>query len=267
MRQRKNIATHGVCKLTLKKGKYVESHILPRALTILNRTGEKAIQKEEGFPGKPRFQGWYDNQICISDGEKILRDIDTKAIKTLRKNHLVWSGWPTMLHSLSDNEITIDEENGIGWRIIAGLDWKSLKLFFLSILWRAAASEREDMKYVSLSTDTIEKIRIALIQKDPLPFNEFPIRLYQIVTRGTPHNRTPIIEDLVFSVPPSQPRTYKVCRIYIDGLIAHITLNPDKHLIDTLKGFFLGSSDQTFIVAHRFESSRSFDNLISAMTS
>lgn len=266
MRKRKNIVSKGLCKLTLKEGNYVESHILPRALTMLNRRGEKAIQKEEGVSGKLRFQGWYDNQICIADGEKILSDIDNKAIKILRKNQLVWSGWPTMLHSLTDDKIKLDEAQGLGYRLLTGLDWKALKLFFLSILWRAAVSEREDMKFVRLSTDMIEALRIALINKDPLSVNEFPVRLYQLVTRGAAHNRTPIIEDFEISVPPFQFRKYKVCRIYLDGLIAHITLDPDDYLISTLKGVFLGVNDQTFIFAHKFENSRSFDNLISAIS-
>ena len=266
MRQRKNIASHGICKLTLKEGKFVESHILPRALTLLSRTGEKPIQKEEGLSGKPRFQGWYDNQICISAGEEILRDIDTKAIKILRKNHLVWSGWPTELNSLPDKEITIDEKNEISWRMISELDWKSLKLFFLSILWRAAVSEREDMKYVDLSSDIIEKLRIALINKDALSFKSFPIRLYQIVTRGLPHNRTPIIEDFVFTSSPLQPRVYKVCRIYLDGLVAYVTLNSDDYLMNGVEIFFLGSSNQTLVITHKFENSRTLSNLITAMT-
>lgn len=265
MRQKKNIATHGMCKLTGKEGKYVESHILPRALTLLSKTGEKAIQKEEGVPGKPRFQGWYDNQICIAKGEEILRDIDTKAIKMLRKNHLVWSGWPTMMHSLSDKEMIIDENTGNGFRFISGLDWKSLKLFFLSILWRSAVSEREDMKYVTLPAQIIEKLRISLINKDPLPFDEFPIRLHQIITRGAPHNRTPILEDFSLSIPPFQSKTYKICRIYLDGLVAHITLDPDQDLIEKMMGVFLGSSEQTLIFANSFEKSRSFDNLLSAI--
>lgn len=267
MRQRKKIVSKGICKLTLKEGKYVESHILPRALTMLNKTGEKAIQKEEGFSGKRRFQGWYDNQICIAEGEKILSDIDNAAIKVLRKNHLVWSGWPTMMHSLTDKEVNYDESAGYGWRTLVGLDWKCLKLFFLSILWRAAVSEREDMKFVDISFDMLEKLRVALINKDCLSFDDLPVRLYQIITRGAVHNRTPIVEDFVLSVPPFQFREYKVCRIYLDGLVAHITLNPDEYLINNTKGVFLGGGEQSFIFTHKFENSRSFGNLMSVVTS
>lgn len=232
---------------------------------MLNKTGKKAFEKEVGQQIKLRFQGWYDDEICIDDGEKILSEIDNKAIKILRKNYLVWSGWPTALHSFSDGIIEFDKSRGGGYRILTGLDWKALKLFFLSILWRAAVSGRDDMKFVILSADMIEKLRIALINKDPLPFNEFPIRLYQIVTRGAMHNRTPIIEDIEFSVPPFQIHQYKICRVYLDGMIAHITLDPDEYLINNLKNTFLGARNETFIFSNKFEESRTYENLITVI--
>lgn len=269
MKKKKVKIEEGICKLTLKKGKFVDSHILPRALTILSLTGERAYQANIGHRTVRRFQGWYDNALAIDDGEKILSDIDNKAITLLRRNHLVWSGWPTIANSIpcDASQITrFDQHQGV--RIIPNVDFRPIKVFFLSIVWRAAASSRDDMQHVSLDEDVLEKLRIATLNKDPLGKYDFPVRLHQIETRGVPHNRTPILEKQTFSLgSPFMDKEYLSCRIYMDGLIAHVLLDADEDYVNNMGLLNIGFGEEQGVMLNSFESSRAFDNLQLAINS
>ncbi|QQK72416.1 hypothetical protein [Pectobacterium versatile] len=109
LRKRKNSSEYGECKLTKKHGKYIDSHILPRAITILSKNGERAVETGIDIPTRKKFQGWYDNELVIAKGENYLTEIDTKGIKELRKHKLIWSGWPTSTTILNEPEILLDE--------------------------------------------------------------------------------------------------------------------------------------------------------------
>lgn len=155
-----------------------------------------------------------------------------------------------------------NNEENYGLRVIKELDWKPIKLFMLSLLWRSAASEREEMDTAKISNDLLEKLRAAVLNYDALPMHEFPVRLYQIANKGVPHNRTPIIEeDTIDFGPPVGIRKYTVCRIYLDGLIAYITLNPDKKYLESLQSIIIGGNNETIVFLHTFENSRAFNDL------
>lgn len=269
MRKKKKIVPEGICKLTLRKGKFVESHILPKALTVLSRTGEKAMQVALKSPLKKRFQGWYDNQLCINEGEHILSQIDDKAIRILRKHLLIWSGWPANAIELDASDIVIpakNNEQNFGFRVIKDLNWKPIKLFLLSLLWRSAASEREEMDTVTIPKNLLEKLRVAILSYDSLSSREFPVRLYQIANKGFAHNRTPIIEeDIIDFGIPVGIRNYTVCRLYLDGLVAYITLDPDENYLDNYQALLLGGSNETIVLLHTYENSRALDDLREVM--
>ncbi len=266
MRKKKVKVDEGVCKLTLKKGRFVDSHILPRALTMLSSTGERAIQAKLGSRTVKRFQGWYDNTLAIREGEDILSDIDNKAITILRKNKLVWSGWPTVVDKLPcDPSQIIRTDETIALRVIPSINFKPLKIFFMSILWRAAASSREDMSEVCLDAETLERLRLATLNQDFLSKYEFPVRLHQIENRGVTHNRSPFLETREYNMgAPFVNRDYTTCRIYMDGLIAHIALDADNNYVDSLGDLIVGNSSQQGVLLNRFESSRAKDNLLLA---
>ncbi|EPB6465623.1 hypothetical protein ACQUW4_000186 [Cronobacter dublinensis] len=263
MRKKKIKVDEGVCKLTLMKGRFVDSHILPRALTSIGKKGERALQVQKDAPVLKRFQGWYDNMLCTSDGEEILSQIDNKAIKLLRKNYLVWSGWPTIADGIPCDPAQLRGEPGkTQVRTIERVNFLPLKVFFMSILWRAAASTREDMQEILLPDSLIEKLRLAVLKQDPLTTVDFPVFIYQHNTRGHLHNLTPIMESMVFDFPPPyENREYQFCRIYMDGLIAYIALDADETLIKNMGPLILGSQDTLLLIAIPFEESRSLSNL------
>jgi len=129
----------GTCKLTLKEGRFVKAHLIPRALTTPAEKGMPFFQWKSGATPKRRWSSWYDQNLVTRDGEDILTEFDTWAIAELRKQKLVWSSWGKSkslgsLHSAA---------SGTPWGIrkIKDTDPAKLRLFFLSLLWRAASTK------------------------------------------------------------------------------------------------------------------------------
>lgn len=138
--EREPLMASGKCALTLKEGSFVESHIIPRALTQTTNKGTGFVQVGGDAKGKKRWSSWYDNKLCTAEGEKILSDLDDWAIKFLRSNRMVWSGWGPV-QQLDDHIIT----GPYGVRSVEVAEPDRLRLFMISLLWRARFPPRNAM--------------------------------------------------------------------------------------------------------------------------
>lgn len=96
-KDKKSRAAQGVCKLTGEYGYFAHSHILPKSLTRLGNKGEKRWETKNGRGMGKRYDSWFDDELVIYEGERILEAIDTPAIVMLRKHKLVWSSWGNAL--------------------------------------------------------------------------------------------------------------------------------------------------------------------------
>lgn len=122
------------------------------------------------------------------------------------------------------------------------------------------------MDTVTIPKNLLEKLRVAILNYDSLSSREFPVRLYQIANKGFAHNRTPIIEeDIIDFGIPVGIRNYTVCRLYLDGLVAYITLDPDENYLDNYQALLLGGSNETIVLLHTYENSRTLDDLREVM--
>lgn len=250
-----------LCSLTGRVGKHVKSHIIPLALTRLERTGDKFVETGIGHGIKSRSNSWYDNALVTREGEDILADIDAKGIDVLRKHKLVWSGWKNERELLTNDQVL---HEGVPHHRLIQLDSaRDLQLLFLSILWRAAASKRPEFQDFTLQPDELEELRMKVLSQDPGDFSEYPIQLFQISTLGLHHNRTPLMESKEtpnIESAPSQVVDY--ARIYFDGLTAHIHLPRGKMLGDIYLKTCLGNPEGAIVFLHRFENSRTHANFM-----
>lgn len=248
----------GICALTRTEGVYVNSHLIPRALTRLSGTGEKFVETGIGHGTKMRANSWYDAGLVTRAGEDILSDIDAKGIEMLREHRLVWSSWGSERRlqegELLDSDVfhrTIDTENS-----------DVLRLFFLSLLWRAAASTRPEFGDVELFKDELEDLRVRVLEQDPGAVRDYPIQLFQLITRGTPHNRTPLLERKpIVYIDGSVGPEVRYARFYFDGLVSHIHLARDVKLHQDYLETCLGFGKSTIVFGHEFESSRTSENI------
>ncbi|MGD0336648.1 MAG: hypothetical protein ABSB18_06065 [Candidatus Omnitrophota bacterium] len=140
-----------ICKLTLKEGVGVKAHVIPECFYRIdskNKQPLKILSSNEGIYPQRSQTGIYDPNIVIQEGENILQSLDNYASDLLIKNFLA-------AQTAFDGEILQ----------IDNYDYNKLKLFFLSVLWRASVSQQQFFKVVDLGEHE-ENIRKALLENN-----------------------------------------------------------------------------------------------------
>lgn len=256
-------ATEGICALTGEQGRFRKAHIIPEALTRHDVPGQPFYQAGQGAKPVKRMTSWYDSNLVTARGEEILAGYDDWAIRTLRRHRMVWSGWRGNRLVAKD----MVSSGALSVRQIAGADWLRLRLFYLSVLWRAAATSREEFAEVQLPTAHLERLRSMVLNGDPRPLNFFPIVLAQLSTRGPAHNQTPLSGTIDLGPEgPIQSQSVRIFRFFFDGLAAHVyrdQLPPSR--LEGLGTLALGASETLSVTAIPFEGSFQARNLGTVM--
>ncbi len=207
-----------LCKLTCCYGEFVDAHLIPKALTRPVAPGTPFVQAGMGIRPTRRWNSWYDKALVIRKGEDILSNLDDWAISELRKHELIWTG----VRSPAD-KIQFIPGGVEGFRQVTGIDPVRLRLFFLSLLWRAAATTRPEFSAVILPPNDLEKLRLMIVSGDTGALNFYPAQLIQLYTKGEIHNHTPIVQTHIIPAYDATPeRRIPIFRFYFDGLITHI---------------------------------------------
>lgn len=232
----------GYCKLTGKRGTFVSSHLIPKALTRPSEPGKYFVESGNGRRPVRRWDSWFDNELVIRAGEDVLSKFDADGIQELRASMLVWSGRDAT--STVPNVQVISEEYGFGCRQISGVNGRILRMFFLSMLWRAAASERREVAEITIPRDHLERLRILLLENNPGPNTFYPISLTQLTEVGEPHNFAPMA--MMMEKPSAdgvEPGNIPTFRFYMDGLIAHVIRPTSGIEAEHIDGFHVGGSE------------------------
>lgn len=252
----------GTCKLTLRQGRFVDSHLIPKALTRADGLGPGLVQHGHGRTERRR-SSWYDNALVTVEGEAILARYDDLAIRTMRRHLLVWSGWGPA-RALSD--VRAMPGSPLGTRRIQFADRQSavsLRLFLLSILWRAAASERPEFEEVTLASDDLEALRLMVLEGNPEPFEFYPASLVQLSTLGERHNHTPLaMRKPVPGAGKAEAYIEDIYRFYFDGLIVHFSRSSiEENIKRGLAGMRVGEQDTLLVTTTTYEASAQAANL------
>lgn len=243
----------------------MDSHIIPRALTRLSRTGEKHIETGIGLPVIKRSDSWYDGQLVTREGEDILSDIDSQGISELRHHKLVWSSWGGNTR-LREDEVELNAD-GMGFRWLELTQPKVLQVFFQSLLWRAAATRRHEFSKISLEDEELDELRQRVLSQDPGRQEDYPVQFYQLVSKGPEHNRTPLLEKkLVPRLDGSIEIEIPYVRFYFDGLVTHIHLARQYDLNRDYLKTCLGFAQKTMVFAHEASESRSVADIKEIMS-
>lgn len=254
----------GTCALSGEYGQFVKSHLIPRSLTRLSTTGEKHIQFAIGGRGQRVSDSWYDLKLVTQRGEDILSDLDSCGIDELRRLHLVWSGWAG--HASVGTILGLNDD--VPFRTIRLDDSAPLRLFFLSLLWRAGASKLDAFQHVQLSAAELEDLRKRVWSRSPGSVNDFPIMLHQISTLGPPHNRVPLLEEQRLlgddGVESEKVATY--VRFYFEGLVARIYLGSRQPVPEWVTLTAIRDDGNVLVSLHQFENSRTKDDIVSNLT-
>ncbi len=259
---RRNNKAYGTCRLTGKAGKYVKSHLIPEALTRLSDTGEPYVEARIGRGKIRRFTSWYDSALVTRDGEDILARIDSCAIEELRRQRLVWSSWGSVDRLQSDDLVV--EGDQPTFRVVRFTQPRVIQLFFMSLLWRAAATTRSEFDLVTLAAEDLEDLMRRVVHENVGSPEDYPVHLFQIFTRGPSHNRTPLLERRRFEPMEGvldDPLEMPYVRFFLDGLVAHVYLARRVPLTAAFLSTCVGFSEATVVFAHEYERSRTAANI------
>lgn len=155
------------CVLCMRESELRKSHIIPEwAYSNLYDTKHRQLRlsmKEDKIYGLSQ-QGVYEYLLC-GNCEVMLSKYEGFA----RNFYL----------SMKDGNFRNAEFNKINhhcW-LVKGIDYAPLKMFYLSILFRACISTDEMFKYYTLSTDRIERLRFVLYNETLTGIDYYPIVL------------------------------------------------------------------------------------------
>jgi hypothetical protein len=134
-----------------------------------------------------------------------------------------------------------------------------LRLFFLSLLWRAAATKRVEFRDIQLVRKDLSRLQRMVRDGDPNPLHFYPTTLLQIASRGPAHNLVPIAIDSLVDTGDGVMHRDHVFRFYFDGLIARMHRSMES--IKGLEPFIVGGGSNLVVQMQLFDDSFQLGNL------
>jgi hypothetical protein len=252
----------GICALTGQTGRFVRSHLIPRALTQPRPDGKPFPQVGNGERPIRRQDSWYDTQLVVQAGEDILTGYDTFAITEFRTHKLIWQSWGPMQQLTPDLCKPLLPPN-YGLRRIGFSNPTRVRLFLLSLLWRAARTKLRDFGEIQLESSDLRRLRAVVRDGTNPSIDFFPATLIQLSTYGPPHNFSPIAQTK-HGVYDGQRkhRDLKIIRFYFDGLIIHFHSDIRAKEITDMTPFIVGAQKKTMVSTVRTEVSWQMKNLL-----
>ncbi len=155
----------GICKLCLKETVLIEAHVIPKSLYGPMREGSRTprlYSTEDGSFPKKVPAGIYERGILCADCDRRIGDWDNYAQQILLAP-LEGYGNPAVLRASEAF-------------VIPGVDYSLLKLFFVSLLWRAHHTTHQFFQDIDLGS-WATKARAMILAGDPGESDEFGVIL------------------------------------------------------------------------------------------
>lgn len=216
------------CRLCRLTGKVVNSHILPEWLYASMYDPHHRFHEISTDPhtrNKYRQKGLREKLLCVGCEQKLS----------------VWEEYAKrFLHGGA----------GLSWRrdsgllFINGVDYTKLKLFQLSVLWRASASTLPMFKGVHLNHDEDEIAKL-LLRDDPGASNDYGCVLHVVLNQGVP------LKDLIVEPHVAQAAGYLASSFVFGGLACVYFIG--RHIRPELSRFFVQENGTCIVRLADFE--------------
>lgn len=223
------------CKLCLKEKKCIEAHIIPESFfRIIKQDGKPIlILSPNDFQSKTHI-GIYDKTILCDDCEKLFSPWDNY-------------GYSLLVANFSKDKPFLDGDSVLAYTI-ENIDYHKLKLFFISILWRASASSHK--YFSSINTGPFEdKLKELILSNDAGDENNFSV----IITK---FNDDPVATAIL------NPHREKLeginyYSIYLGGFKVFIKVD-NRDSSELMKNFILTPNGPLYVVIRDFRGSSEF---------
>jgi hypothetical protein len=204
-----------ICKFCGEDKKLIDAHIIPEGFFRRVRRGKQSLKMVTNMKGQfPRKSpiGEYDRTIVCGDCEGIWQDWDDYAQKLLGDT-------PT------NSWIRYGDNKKLCY-VVDNYDYSRLKLFFISLLWRASVSSRPFYSKVSLGEfEAIAKKHIE--EQNPGGTDDFAVTIAKFDHPSAKSMLDPH-SDKFFGV--------NFCRFYLTDYVAYIKVDhsPSPYLFSQL---------------------------------
>jgi hypothetical protein len=187
--------------------KLAKAHIIPRSFYKVVRGSDKysvELKVKENYEKQEYWQsGIHDSNIVCESCEKLFNPFDTH-------------GYAVLSATLSQKKVCYGSDRQPYAYLIENADYHKLKLFFLSMLWRAHASSLIFFSHVNLGSH--ESIFRSYISTGKAPLSdEYEIVLFHLINQPHPPGIIPPWKHKADGV--------NVYRFYLPGLIALIKVD------------------------------------------
>ncbi len=182
----------------------IKAHIIPEGFFRLLRHENIAPEMHSNTPGSfPRRMqvGTYDSTILCSQCDGKMSPWDDY-------------GQQVLIRLFSEAVKIFLQGKTVAWRI-EKFDYRRLKLFFMSVLWRASVSKQTFYKRISLGSFE-GRLRTMILNEDPGDSQEFAVVLarfedVEITAMLDPH--------------PEKYDGISFCRFYLSGFVAYVKVD------------------------------------------
>jgi hypothetical protein len=157
-----------ICKLCLNKTELCDSHIIPDFMykdfyNQYNKIEKMYVEQPERVIRSS--SGEYEVNFLCKDCECLISKFETYAKIILTNFENDYSSDDGMSFSINEMRNIYNIEN---------VDYKKMKLFFISLLWRMSISQRDLFKIITLPEDLNEEMRKMLLTEVPGEVFKFP---------------------------------------------------------------------------------------------
>jgi hypothetical protein len=235
-----------LCKLCGRSAPLVQAHIIPESMYPFESGRRQPLLKvpsnSDAPLGKSRV-GEYDPELVCGPCEAKFSPCDDYASRLLRKE------------PKPEDCVYVDGE----WRAytIETYDYAKLKLFFVSLLWRASESTRTFFENVSVGPQHTAQLSEMIRNKDPGRPDEYSVCIVRFTDNIEAHK----------SVMTPQKQRYdgvRFCRFYLAGYMCPIKVD-QRSAPSHFSSFVLRPSEALRIIVMKFNETHEFKALVSAV--
>ncbi len=223
------------------------SHLIPNA--FMRRAGPEPFMESDGKSRtKKRQTGWYDETILGIAGEALIARYDDAAARCFIDRGFTYR----TRRSKDDLTQIVDDFVAGETYVIEGVDVPEIRLFAMSLLWRAAVTNMDAFSRIRVSPSHLRDIGARLRAGDPGPYLDYPTWF------GVFNGSTELPK-----VPPMPSKDIPFVRFFLDGVTCYISPRRQVRNIEAFQFPIMGKEPDRFPVVC-FESAGSWHDLATA---
>jgi hypothetical protein len=223
------------CKICLEDKKCIKAHIIPESfIKIIKQDGKPImILSPNEFQSKTHI-GVYDKKILCEDCEKLFSPWDNYG------NLILVANFPK-------DKPFLDGDKVLAYTI-ENFDYHKLKLFFISILWRASASSHNYFSHINAGPFE-DMLKEMIINNDPGDKNCFSV----IITKFDDES----IATAILNPHREKLEGINYYSIYLGGFKVYIKVD-NRESSELMKNFIMAPNGPLYVVIRDFRGSSEF---------